>query len=64
MGKDKMLTLFYRLQHTNLKKVDRLNHVNRLPVHPSSNQHDNKFPKTYLNKEKKVGCCRFVSEVT
>ncbi|KIH69466.1 hypothetical protein ANCDUO_00188 [Ancylostoma duodenale] len=42
--------------HTNLKKCERLNHVSRYPVHPSSAApHGTKFSKTYLNKERKVG---------
>ncbi|PIC18942.1 hypothetical protein B9Z55_024657 [Caenorhabditis nigoni] len=40
--------------HTNLKKCERLNHVARYPVHPSSAApHDTKFSKTYLNKDRK-----------
>uniref|UniRef100_A0A915HQ22 Uncharacterized protein n=1 Tax=Romanomermis culicivorax TaxID=13658 RepID=A0A915HQ22_ROMCU len=40
-------------KHATLKKCDRLNHVNRLPVHPAAHNQE-KFRKTYLNKEKKL----------
>ena len=47
-------------QHTNLKKCERLNHVPRYPVHPSSAApHDTKFSKTYLNKDRKVSVLFF-----
>ncbi|CAJ0610236.1 unnamed protein product [Cylicocyclus nassatus] len=43
-----------RNMHSNLKKCERLNHVSRYPVHPSSAApHGTKFSKTYLNKERK-----------
>ncbi|TMS36464.1 hypothetical protein L596_003617 [Steinernema carpocapsae] len=46
---------FLCVKHTNLKKCDRLNHVSRFPVHPSSaSPHDTKFSRSYLNKDKKV----------
>ncbi|PIO71538.1 hypothetical protein TELCIR_06566 [Teladorsagia circumcincta] len=43
-------------KYANLKKCERLNHVSRYPVHPSSAApHDTKFSKTYLNKDRKGG---------
>lgn len=52
------------LQHTNLKKCNRLNHVSRFPVHPSNAApHDNKFSKAYLTKEQKVSGRIFISSL-